>query len=223
MKAVEKARTREMVGKSIAAVGHCVETLSGAAMALTGPVGGAAGAYLMMDGVSGLAGLANPDLDFVGKGHEHWFGKTGGQYSRAITGIAVGLAPAGSSLLNAARSGMTFDEIYSGLEKVKNAAVKQVDSSQANLLLELPPGYQAMYRNGKMVDALRGKAVENAFRRMISQDPKLMEYMRLGKLNKGPDVFLNNSDIWFDLTTSKEWFRHVNRGYAGGGFPLITD
>jgi RHS repeat-associated protein len=99
-------------------MGEGAEAAGGVALMGTG-VGAPAGAYLVMDAGSAYAGEFDPDLDFVQKGHEYYFGEKGATFSRPLTALAVSLTPTSVGWRTASKPAprVTVPDEFSGVPK----------------------------------------------------------------------------------------------------------
>jgi RHS repeat-associated protein len=77
----------------------------------------------------------------------------------------------------------------------------------------------AASRRPSMRRMFEGDRIDTIFKRMVTNDKKLSSLKITPRGKTGPDVYDPASGHWWDVTTHRDWLRHVKK-YGPGGRPL---
>jgi len=81
----------------------------------------------------------------------------------------------------------------------------------------------ALINNPGLEAAFRGSQIDSIFKESVAADPDLTQLELTPRFKFGPDVFDPETQQWWDVTTSDQWSKHVDKYWLfGEGTPLFT-
>jgi RHS repeat-associated protein len=136
----------------------------------------------------------------------------GSQYARILQNIAANRA----ATVNISSGLITMD-----LRALTRMAAQDVDAAGVSAFTPAQQNAVAMYPN--LYGAYRGSTIDGIVRRAVNQDP-LLERLQ-GRPNRDPDFIDPVTSQWWDMTTPRQWQRHLNKygpRFGFGGILLPT-
>jgi hypothetical protein len=122
---------------------------------------------------------------------------------------AVSLNSAATGLENWLWNAEVSDNATSLLQGLADEATQIVDAKGAAAYT--PKQLNAIAANPNLQPAFRGAAIDAEFKRLIVSDPGLTHLQTAERFQFMPDVVDPLTGRWWDLTTSEQWQRHLDR------------
>jgi RHS repeat-associated protein len=109
--------------------------------------------------------------------------------------------------------------ITDSLQQHANRAIAEVDSlpqSQVYTSKQI----RAMNRNPNLAEAYRGNRIDVRTRQYVKNDESLSHLK--SNYTRGPDFVDSKTGQWWDMTTERQWQKHINK-YGNAGTRLRTE